>query len=254
MHPGRARLVNTPASSSESDLLREVARTLGLQISAQQRGYQLREQITAVLQASQLMLVFDEAQFLFPSAFSRNTAPARLNWVRRSVMDEKLGAAFVCTPQSYGQARRRYVKATGYAIEQFDERILKTVELPAEVSREDLLAIAQVHFPGVHHAYLDYVVSKAVATERNYVSDVSKVAKLAHDNASESGRAVPNLDDIKAALADVLPRAPTAPRDRETPLLAAVADPVQPSCSRIAQPLATPRTRQVSPIETSLTT
>ena len=53
--------------------------------------------------------------------------------------------------------------------------------------------------------YLEYVVSVASATERNYVSDIEKIAALAYDNAQEAGRPLPTLMDIKDAISDVLP-------------------------------------------------
>src|SRR4029077_3699082 len=116
--------------------------------------------------------IFDESQLLLPAVYSRNTTPARLNWVRRSIMDQKIAAVFVCTPQSYLPAKQRFVKATGFAMEQFDERMLKTVHLPEELSEADLLAVARIHFGELAEQYLRYVVVTVVATERNFVSDI----------------------------------------------------------------------------------
>lgn len=212
MNPGVARLVNTPASNSEGDLLREVAKALGIETGPHSGTARLRDRIDYVLSNTGLMLVFDESHLIFPVNFSRNTAPARLNWVRRSVMDAGLPCAFCCTPQSYGSAKRRFVKATGYAIEQFDGRLLKTVELPESLSPEDLLAVARIHFPELEEDYLQYVVETMVAPERNYLSDLEKIAALARDNAQECGRKVPEVADIDSAIADVLPvAAPTKP-------------------------------------------
>lgn len=212
MNPGLARYVKTPPSSAEGDLLRAIAVALGLDYGAKVlRGYQLRSEIEYVLKHSGLMLVFDEAQSLFPSTYGRNTAPARLNWVRCNVIDAGLPAAFVSTPQSYRNAERKFVKTTGFAIEQWSERILKTVHLPSEVGRDDLFAIARIHFPGLSDKYLEYVVERAAATERNYVSDVSKIARLAHSNAEDAGCSTPKFEHIISAINDVLPTAPAAP-------------------------------------------
>jgi len=149
MNPGVARLVNTPASSSESDLLREVAKAIGLESTPTAKASQLRDRIDYVLRNTRLMLVFDESHLFYPTNLSRNTAPARLSWVRRNVMDQGLPCAFCATPQSYNSAKRRFVKTTGHAIEQFDERLLKTVDLPTELAEADPLAVAKFHFPGI---------------------------------------------------------------------------------------------------------
>lgn len=203
--PGSCRLVQTPDSTAIGDLLREVARVLGLDVPLHSSVRELRERIEYVLRFSNLQLIFDESQMLLPGAFSRNTAPARLNWVRRSMMDRNIPVVFVCTPQSYLPAKNRFVRATGFAMEQFDERILKTVELPKELSEDDLLAVARIHFPNQREEYLQFIVDQAIATERNFVSDIGKIALLAKDNAQEAGRKLPILADIEAAMADVLP-------------------------------------------------
>ncbi len=204
-HPGKARLVQTPSSNSESDLLRAVAKSYGMEIGPKQRGYQLREEIGYLVDQAGLMLVFDEAQGIFPASFGRNTTPTRLNWIRRSVLDCGVPAAFICTPQSYQNARRKFLRATNFAIQQWDERLLQTVHLPEEVPHKDLLAIARIRFRALRSEYLEYVVSAAKLTERNYVSDISRIADLARLNAEETGRRDPNLAEIKAAIADVLP-------------------------------------------------
>lgn len=242
MNPGLARIVETPSSGGEGELLRAVAKALGIESGPQQRGYALHAQIAFVLQQFKPVLIFEEASFLYPANFSKNTMPARLNWVRRTVMDAGIPCAFVWTPQTHRDARTRFLKATNFAIEQFDGRILRTVNLPAEIPREDLLAIARIHFRNLPAEYCEYVVSKAAATERNYCSDVSNIAALAYSNAEDAGRVEPNLGDIKAAIADVLPtadvRADSAPKRtvRQRP-----ATSLQPQCTaRETRPPGTP--------------
>lgn len=242
MQPGDFRLVNTPASNAIGDLFREVARSLGIEVGAQNNLRELRERVEFVLRFSRLVLCFDEFQFVLPANYSRNTAPARLNWLRRAIVDQKLPAVFICTPQSYLPAKKRFLKTTGFAIEQFDERILKTVHLPNELSEADLLAVARIHFSDLTEEYLQLVVEAALATERNYVSDVSKIAKLAKDNARENSRQRPLLCDIEAAIADVLPTRPT----RATALLTTrkrppIAAPIPTPCKAPASPLQTAR-------------
>ena len=206
-NPGIVRLVQTPSSAAESDLLREVANTLGIESTIATRGYKLRQLIDYVLAHSGLMLVFDECQFLLPGSYSKTPAAPRLNWFRRSIMDKGIPAALVATPQSYKPSKDRFVKKTGYAIGQFDERILKTVNLSNELCREDLLSIAKIHFPDLAAPYLEYVVENTLATQRNYVSDIEKIAALSRVCADQAGRKIPSLADIKSAIADVLPTA-----------------------------------------------
>ena len=75
-------------------------------------------------------------------------------------------------------------------------------------SKRRLVTVARVHFSNLSEEYLHFVVDKAIATERNFVSDIEKIATLSKDNAREHGREWPLLCDIKAAMADVLPTPP----------------------------------------------
>ena len=235
MHPGLARLVNTPASNSESDLLREVAIALGIEVGARQTAGRLRESIDYVIRHGRLLLAFDESHLLFPTRFSRTTAPARLNWVRRSVMDAGVGCAFIATPQSYDGAKRRFVAKTAHTIEQFEERLLKTVHLPEQLADEDLLRVARIHFPDQNEDYLRLAVGKVLLAGRSFVSDLEKIAVLAREYAAEAGKASPGLAQINAAIADVLPSQPKA---RPTPLSPApLAKPAQQPGNRLAEPL-----------------
>ncbi len=232
--PGHCRVVQTPPGNALSDLLREVAKALGIEVGPQTNGRALAELIDYILRHLKLQLIFDEAQFLLPANYSRNTAPARLNWFRRTIMDQQIPSVLVCTPQSYLPAKRRFEKATGFAMEQFEERIDKTVTLPAELDEADLLAVARVHFPDLSGDYLQYVVSKTLATERNYISDISKIARHAKDHAQENGRKRPILADINSAMADVLP---TVPAPSLQPVKTRKAAAVQRPCRRSAEPL-----------------
>jgi len=215
-HPGRARFVRTPPAGGEAELLREVAIALGIERHLRCRSMDLRAEIEFVLRHSGLMLIFDESQFIFPATFGKNTQPARLNWIRCNLLDTGVPVVFIFTPQSYRSTKSKFVKATGFAIEQFEGRILKHT-LPSEVAPEDLLSIARIHFPGVAANCIEWTVSMLAATERNYVSDVSNVATLAFFNAELAGRSIPKLADIKAAIADVLPSADPAPPAIERP-------------------------------------
>ncbi len=237
-HPGRCRFVNTPATNAMSDLVREIALAIGLDVGLSKRAVDLREQILYVLRFSHLQLIFDEAQRLLPTNYSRNTAPARLNWVRGSIMDNGLPVVFVCTPQSYLPAKRRFLKVTGFAMEQFDERLI-TIQLPNELCEQELLDVARFHLPGLADEYLQYVVANVLATERNFVSDIEKIAALAKDNAREALRKSPTLGDIKAAMAIVLPTVVNADAEQPTEVSpkSPTASSIQASCKSGARRL-----------------
>ncbi len=178
---------------------------LGIEVGPKQKGHTFREEINYVLRHSKLMLVFDEANFRFLVRLP--VIPRRLGWIGYGLTLWMLAflMILVCTPQSYKTAKSKFVKATGYSIEQFEERILMTVDLPTELSHEDALGVARIHFPGVtNERYLQMIVLQVLATERNYISDLEKVATLAHDFAREDNGSKIKIRHIDAALSNVL--------------------------------------------------
>jgi hypothetical protein len=207
---GVARIVETPAGNSEAELLAAIARAVGIDPRAFTRLRELREEILFVVTKAKLLLIFEEAHALFPENCGRKTPPARLNFIRRGIMDAGLPCVFVCTPQSYRHARGGFLKATDFAIEQFDGRIIKRVELPETISREDMIAIARSHLSELPEAVAIYIAERVSSTQRDYVSDVSTIAALARSLAEDAGRALPVLADIDAAILDLLP-APEMP-------------------------------------------
>ena len=135
-------------------------------------------------------------------------------------MDENIPAVLICTPQRrfgpdgkaepmkqlrFSSLAARFVKTTGFAIEQFEERIDDTLVLPDQLEDDDLLALVHVHFPDVDEDCIEYVVSAVGATERNYASDIAKISRRAKCYAQDNGRERPIFDDIEAAVHHVLP-------------------------------------------------
>ncbi|HEY5705329.1 MAG TPA: AAA family ATPase [Terrimicrobiaceae bacterium] len=204
MNLERARFIETPASGAEGDLLREIGRALG--VNHRLNYQELRTAIDFVLRQSRIMLIFDEAQFLFPTHFSRRGDPPRLNYVRRSIMDLGLPTAFIYTPQSWKRVEKNYLKATGYTIEQFEGRLLRSeVVLPDELPRNEMIEVARIHFPELSNEHLDYIVRALRGILGSVLSSIENVSRLSRIYATESGHLTPRVSDIKRALLDVVP-------------------------------------------------
>jgi hypothetical protein len=114
----------------------------------------LKREIEYVLRQSRIFLVFDEAAFLVPQRYAKNTPPMRLNWIRTEIVDKKLPVALVSTPQNYHHGIKKFVAATGDNITQFLGRNLYTVILPKELDKDDLIAVARKHFGQLDQDYL----------------------------------------------------------------------------------------------------
>jgi len=219
MYPGRARIIETPSSSAEGDLLREIARALGIPYSPNStKFHELRAAIDTVVRQSQVMLIFDEFQFMMPTNAGRRSDPPRLNYVRRAIMDMPSATAFICTPQSWKRVEKNYLKATGYTIEQFEGRLLRSaVVLPEELPRDEMIAVARIHFPDLSETHLEWIVRHVRAFQGSVLSCIENIARLSRIYAEEDGRATLKLTDIKQAISDCLPeRAPAAQMPEES--------------------------------------
>lgn len=176
-----------------------------MDVSYGSRSQRLKERIEYVLQHGGLFLVLDEAAFLVPQNYTAATAPARLNWVRTEIVDRGLPVAVVVTPQSFLPAVQRFVKKTGYAMEQFFGRNYRTVQLPAELEEEDMIAVSRIHFPELGDEYLALIADLARVSE-NYLQAVEAIAKLARYIARREKHRRVTVADIEAAASEIIPR------------------------------------------------
>lgn len=204
--PGCVRLVTVPCSNQESDFFRAIAKSLGVEFSLRSPIAALRERIEFILERSRLMLVFDEAHYLFPQRFTRATPPSRLNWVRSAIVDHELPCAFVATPQTFHHAAGEFVRKTGYVLGQMTGRIARTVVLPSALADEDLEAVARVHLPEIDQELLQLVVLAASASE-SYLKGVENVARLARYFAKRDKTMI-SKTHIHEAIAEAVPMAP----------------------------------------------
>lgn len=208
MYPGRVRIVETPSSSSEGDLLQALARALGIRYD--RKGFvalhEQRATIDKVLRQANLMLIFDEAQFLFPQGGNKRAAPPRLNYVRRSIMDIGVPTAFVCTHQNWKDVEKNFLKVTGYAMEQFEGRLLRPpIHLANELTEAEMIEVARVHLPELHELYLRRaVLQMRPLVGGDLLSSIENVAIIARSYAKERGAAAPCLDDVIKAIEDAL--------------------------------------------------
>lgn len=212
MRPGLARVVTVPPGNSLADLHRSFAEALGMDVGYASREQRLKERIEYVLKHSGLLFAFDESAYLVPQNYNSGTAPARLNWVRAALVDRGIPVALVVTPQTFMPMVNRFVKKTGYAMEQFFGRNYRTIELPDELEQCDLLAVARIHFPELEEDYLALVADYALVSE-NYLQAVEAIASVARFTARRDGRKRITVADIKAAASEVIPRREVAQHD-----------------------------------------
>lgn len=230
MRPGAARLVTVPESNRERDFYAAHADAFGLDYTPATPISRLKADVEFIYRHSGLFCVYDEAQFLIPQNYTRNTPPQRLNWVRCQVIDRELGCAFFATPQTYRQTVDQFSKLTGYRMEQWLGRLAPPVLLPADLEWEDALAVARKNFADVPEDFLQLITARAQQTAAPLKS-LEIAAKRARYLAHKEGRNAITLSDVEAALVYITPTAPVSRASRKP------APFVQPQCTGSASAL-----------------
>jgi hypothetical protein len=204
MYPGRARLVTVPCESTDADFFIAIAETLRIPMEGPNCNVgDLRRRVDHVLKNSRLMLIFDEAHFLLPQSYSDTTPPKRMNWVRTRVADRGLPAALMITPQSFDGAFKKYVRKTQYRFDQFLGRTAPFT-LPSKLTKEDVLAVGQIHFPEIPLPFLKLIAGRAMLSP-GYLQSFEFTAKRARCLARKAGRTAPIEGDVMKAMEEMMP-------------------------------------------------
>jgi hypothetical protein len=159
--PGRARLVTIPESNHERELYAAYAEAFGMEVTRKTETRDLKDRVQFVLRNTGLFCVHDEAHWLVPSKYQKDTPPQRLNWVRTQIVDRHLPCAFFCTPQSQEETLARYVEKTHHNMEQWLGRMPKPVLISEKPTYEDLVSVARVRFGDFPQAALDELCDAA---------------------------------------------------------------------------------------------
>jgi hypothetical protein len=252
MYPGRARLVATPSSNSLRDLILAIAEAIGLPFTPNVDTCDLKDRVQFIIRHSGLFLIFDEAHFLLPTSYGRNTNPARLDYVRTEIVDKDLPVALICTPQAFKHSVERFQKWTGYNFAQFLGRIMLNVTLPNELGEADLLAVTKIQGPDIPEKFHRFIVARAMQSE-GYLKAIEAVCSRASYIASREGHCAVTLADVELAASEVMPAAPAparpapsaAPSLRNQPIAAKRSRPIR-ALAAVAPALQGPA-RQTSP-------
>src|SRR5208282_5042242 len=97
-HPGVARFVEVPTSNDEASFFRALARGLGLGNFLNYKVVQIRERVESVLLTTDILLVLDESQRLWPQRNLREGFPGRIVWVM-TMANAGVPICMISTPQ-----------------------------------------------------------------------------------------------------------------------------------------------------------
>lgn len=202
-YPGRVRYVQVPSGNDEISFYRAVARSLGTACGSSMNTTQIKRQVEDAIQDAGIMLVFDEAHYLFPQYKDARNAPRRINWLLTEVVNKGIPVALVTTPQ-FDFLQKTIVSATGWASEQLDGRISYRLDLPATLPEADLRAIAKFNLPEADQQIVEGLCAYAQSSGK-FIAGIEAVAKRARFLAKKTGRPAPNKTDLVTAMKEVDP-------------------------------------------------
>jgi hypothetical protein len=195
---GLARYVEVPSSSDDRSFFASIARALGVARGTSYKSQEIKVRVEEMLLASDMMLVFDESQYLFGQFIKPRKTPDRLLWIK-SAFDGGSAIALVAHVD-FSKWQAHFVAKTLWTDEQFVRRVNRHVVLPAEHSREDMLKIARSHHPDGDERSWKLLASYALGTEKKQASGIVEALESARYRAEQAGRETPTFADIEAAL------------------------------------------------------
>jgi hypothetical protein len=197
-HPGRARYIQVPATNDDFSFFRAIARSLGVSITLKAKAQELRCRIEETLQSGSLMLVFDEAHYLWPQSHYRNTTPGRVNWLMTALTNNGVPVALITTPQ-FMRSQKEIELRTCWTGEQFTGRIGHYQKLPDALTTGDLESVARSFLPDSDARSIEMLVLYAQNSAK-YLAGITAAVGRAQFIAKRAGRQRIELKDVKCAI------------------------------------------------------
>ncbi len=101
LHLGEARFVSLSGISNKTSVFRTIAKALGIASSYARSATEMQQRIEDVLQKSRLVLVMDEAHFLFSAALRIYSVPELVDWLDTSLYNQGVRVGLLCTSGNF---------------------------------------------------------------------------------------------------------------------------------------------------------
>lgn len=200
LHPGKARFVQIPATNDDIGFFRAIAQAIGSASALSFKGVQLRERVELSLQSSRLMLVLDNAHYLWPQNNRREALPNRLNWLLTALVNHGVPVALITTPQ-FARDQKIVEQKTGWTSAQFLSQIGDYKKLPEVLTGRDLVAVAEHCLPAGEKSAVKALALYAEGSGR-YLAAIETAVKRARFIANSNGREDVTLSDVGKAISD----------------------------------------------------
>jgi hypothetical protein len=213
-HQGQVRFISLSGISHKTGFFRKLATAVGLS-SANRKSIDMQLKVEEFFRKTGLMLVIDEAHYLFPQHQRSNCNPELVDWVNTALVNHHVPVALICTDQ-FAKLKARVEKRTGWTSEQFEHRVSRYKKLPTTPTKQDLEAVAakllrmrwnsvqqqwETGGPAPPHDFIKMIVGYALTCKMRLPA-VSDTIQEARYQACKNGRSQIVATDIRTALLD----------------------------------------------------
>jgi hypothetical protein len=196
-HLGMARYVSLNGITNKTTAFREIAKALGIASSYTRTAPEMQARIEDVLKRSKLMLVMDEAHFVFNQSQRMYSRPELVDWIDTAICNRGVPIALVTTPQ-FIVCMTRAADQVDWNYRQFRRRVKRWEKLPAANTEDDIKAVARNVFKKASAGMISKIAGYALLSKR----DLSAVGDVAAEV-----RAMLGTDDLSNATVDHVHRA-----------------------------------------------
>lgn len=190
----RVRYMTMESTMTDSAFYADVNRALGNPKGTAQIQKRLRAYIREVMDTRDLVLVIDEAHWLWGS--SRRAVPSKINWIMTALVNRGCSVVLVVTPQ-FMTDLGRFEKETQWAAEQWKGRILNYVRLPSKIADEEIASVARVLFPEGDAKSIAALAALAKASP-SYLGAIKPAVTRARWLAAQAGEPIATKHVIQA--------------------------------------------------------
>ena len=212
MHQGQVRFVSLSGITNKTGFFRNLATAIGLAAS-NRKASDMQGKVENFFRKTRLMLVIDEAHYLFPQHQRSQSNPELVDWVNTALVNQHVPVALMCTDQ-FAKLKARVEKRTGWTSEQLEHRVKRYKKLPSTPTKRDLEAVAakllavrwnasaqqwSIQGPNLSRNFIDLIVGYAL-TCKMPLPAVSDTIEEARYQARMNGRVNIAAGDLRNAL------------------------------------------------------
>jgi hypothetical protein len=139
-HQGRTRFISLSGITHKTGFFRKLAGVIGL-AAAKGKAMDMQVRVEEFFRKTGLMLVIDEAHYLWPQYQRSYASPELIDWVNTALVNHNVPVALICTDQ-FAKLKARVETQTGWTSEQLEHRVKRYKKLSKTPTKEDLEAVA----------------------------------------------------------------------------------------------------------------